>query len=97
MELFIGCHLITPKHPNTSFMFIHIITLSLSLFIKAERVGGHGELKMCFNIRRVQYNHLLWSCIFLEVGGYFHIYFHHLFFFLMLHSFPFHFCVVNFL
>lgn len=38
---------------------------------------------------------LIWFCMFGDVGGYFHIYFH--FFFLMLHSFPSHFCVVNFL
>lgn len=29
----------------------------------------------------------------MEVGGYFHVYFHLLF--LLLHSFPFHLCVVN--
>lgn len=44
---------------------------------------------MCFNLRCVQGNHLLWSCIFLEVGGYFHIYFHLCFFNVAFISFSF--------
>lgn len=57
-----------------------------------------GELKLCFNIRSVQYNHLFWSKFcFASLWRWEGIFMFIFIFFFFLRSFPFHLCVVNFL